>query len=154
MRTAWLVIRRTLLILVGTVCAGIVWLGYSIGAEFENWPWTVNHTYRSGEFGGIAVPSTRQQVLDRILAGQSAGRFGKIALIDDEGIEVVQDDAAHAIRAGMSDRLGRASVWVFDTEICECQFELDSKCTCNVRLYFKGEELTKLVHSEYSGPRI
>ena len=145
---------RRLSLGVGTCAlAGLVWLMYSFGMSFDNWPWTVRHAYDSGTFAGVSIQSTKGQTFEQVLAVQREGKFGKLVLIDSEGVFVVQPAAMEDVRGDNRERLMKADLWYLDTSLCECPTSRTCDRTCRVEFNFKGDRLVRLVHSAYSGPR-
>jgi hypothetical protein len=87
------------------VALAVAWLAYSVSATFENWPWTVRHTYRSGNFEGVTIGSTKADAMEQILLRQRQRALESVALIDDAGVLVAQE------WAGSSRQVSRSGIY-------------------------------------------
>ena len=91
---------RVTLTMMLIVALEVAWLAYSVSATFENWPWTVRHTYRSGNFEGVTIGSTKADAMEQILLCQRQGTLDRVALIDDLGVLVAQEAAGGSLTVG------------------------------------------------------
>jgi hypothetical protein len=90
---------RVALTMMLAVALAVAWLSYSFSAAFENWPWTVRHTYRSGSFEGVTIGSTKPYAMEQILLRRRQGALDSVVLIDDAGVLVTQESAGGPLKA-------------------------------------------------------
>jgi hypothetical protein len=102
---------RVALTIMLIVALAVAWLGYSVSATFENWPWTVRHTYRSGNFEGVTIGSTKADAMEQIQLRQRQGALDSVAFIDDLGVLVAQERAGGSLTADAVQRIGHADHW-------------------------------------------
>jgi hypothetical protein len=131
------------------VALAIAWLAYSVSVTFENWPWTVRHTYRSGSFEGVTIGSTKMDVMEQILRRQRQGGLDSVALIDDAGVLVLQERAAATLTADAVQRIRGADHWSMGSPGCGAH---DKNAICSMELYFSQDRLLRIVYVSYFGP--
>ena len=140
---------RVTLTMMLIVALAVAWLAYSVSATFENWPWTVRHTYRSGNFEGVTIGSTKADAMEQILLRQRQGTLDRVALIDDLGVLVAQEAAGGSLTVGAVQRIGHADHWYIGTPVCSVQV---TKPGCHMELYFSQDKLRRIVYVIYFGP--
>jgi hypothetical protein len=140
---------RVTLTMMLIVALAVAWLAYSVAATFENWPWTVRHTYRSGTFEGVTIGTTKADAMEQILLRQRQGTLNRVALIDDLGVLVAQERVGGPLTADAVQRIGHADHWYIGSPVCSGQV---MKPGCHIELYFSQERLLRIVYVTYFGP--
>ena len=135
--------------MMGIVALAVAWLGYSVSATFENWPWTVRHTYRSGSFEGVTIGSTKADAMEQILVRQRQGALDSVVLMEDAGMLVAQERAGGPLTTDAVQRIGHANHWYIGSPVCSVQI---MKPSCHLELYFSKDRLLRIVHVSYFGP--
>jgi hypothetical protein len=143
------VFGRIALVLMLLVSASVAWLGYSISAGFENWPWTVRDTYRSGNFEGIIVGSTKASTVQQIFAGQKQGALDRIVFMEDAGMLDAQENPGSPLTGNAVQRMGHADHWHLAFPGCRAD---GTRPICSIELYFSQDRLVRIVHERYFGP--
>ena len=142
-------IGRVALTMMLVVALAVALLVYSVSATFENWPWTVRHTYRSGNFEGVTIGSTKADAMEQILLRQRQGALDSVALIDDAGVLVAQEWAGGPPTAEAVQRTGHADHWHMGSPGCSAH---GMKPVCSMELYFSRDKLLRIVYVSYFGP--
>jgi hypothetical protein len=140
---------RIVLTMILVVALAVVWLGYSVTATFENWPWTIRHTYRSGSFEGVTIGSTKADVMEQIPLRQRQGALDSVVLIDNAGMLVAQEQAGGPLTAEAVQRIGHADHWHLRAPVCVAH---TMKAFCSMELYFSHDRLIRIVYESYFGP--
>jgi hypothetical protein len=140
---------RAVLTMMLVVALALAWLAYSVSATFENWPWTVRHTYRSGSFEGVTIGSTKADALEQILVRQRQGALDSVVLIEDVGMLVAQEYSGGPLRAEAVQRIGNADHWHMRAPLCVAHA---AKAFCSMELYFSQDRLNRIVYESYFGP--
>ena len=141
---------RVALAMMGVVALAVVWLAYSLSANFENWPWTVRHAYRSGSFEGVTIGSTKGDAMEQILVRQKQGALDSVVFVDETGVLVAQDWAGSPLTAEAVQRVGRADHWHMRASVCVAHVTKPSGC--HVELHFSRDRLRRIVYVTYFGP--
>lgn len=142
-------IGRVALTMMLVVALAVAWLAYSVSATFENWPWTVRHTYRSGNFEGVTIGSTKADAMEQILLRQRQGALDCVVLIDNLGVLVAQGSAGSPLTADAVQRIGHADHWHMGSTGCSAH---GMKPVCSMELYFSRDRLLRIVDVSYFGP--
>ena len=140
---------RVALTMMGIVALAVAWLGYSVSATFENWPWTVRHTYRSRSFEGVTIGSTKADAMEQILVRQRQGALDSVVLMEDAGMLVAQERVGGPLIVDAVQRIGHANHWYIGSPVCSVQI---MKPSCHLELYFSKDRLLRIVHVSYFGP--
>jgi hypothetical protein len=140
---------RVALAMMLVVALAIAWLAYSVSATFDNWPWTVRHTYRSGTFEGVTIGSIKADAMEQILLRQRQRALDSVALIDDAGVLVAQERAGSPLTADAVQRIGHADHWHMRSPVCGPHA---MKAFCSIELYFSQGRLIRIVYESYFGP--
>jgi hypothetical protein len=127
----------------------VAWLAYSVSATFENWPWTVRHTYLSGSFDGVTIGLTKADVMEQILLRQRQRALDSVALIDAVGVLVTQERAGAPLTAEVAERMEHADHWHMRSPRCGAQ---DMNLAFSIELYFSQDRLLRIVYVSYFGP--
>jgi len=143
------VFGRVALKMMLVVALAVAWLAYSVSVTFENWPWTVRHTYRSGSFEGVTIGSTKADALEQILVRQRQCALDSVVLIDDAGVLVAQERAGGPLTADAVQRIGHADHWHMRSPVCGAHA---MKAFCSMELYFSQDRLLRIVYVSYFGP--
>jgi hypothetical protein len=141
---------RIALTMILVVALAVGWLAYSVSVSFENWPWTVRDTYRSGSFEGVTIGSTKTDAMEQILVRQGQGALDSVALIDDAGVLVAQERVGGPLTADALQRIGHADHWSIDLPVCV--LHVMKLSGCHVELYFSRDRLIRIVYVSYFGP--
>jgi hypothetical protein len=131
------------------VAVAVAWLAYSVSANFENWPWTVCDTYRSGSFEGVTIGSTKADALEQIFVRQRQGALDSVLLIEDAGMLVAQERAGGPLTADAVQRIGHADHWHMRSPVCGAHA---MEAFCSMELYFSHDRLVRIVYESYFGP--
>jgi hypothetical protein len=131
------------------VALAVAWLAYSFSATFENWPWTVRHTYRSGTFEGVSIGTTKADAMEQILLRQRQGTLNRVALIDDLGVLVAQERVGGPLTGEAVQRIGHADHWYIGSPVCSVHAMQHG---CHLELYFSQDRLLRIVYVTYFGP--
>jgi hypothetical protein len=131
------------------VALALAWLVLSFAATFENWPWTMRTTYRSGTHEGVTIGSSKADVMEQILLRQRQGALDSGVLIDDAGMIVVQERAGSPLTAVAVQPIERADHWHMRSPVCHSHV---MKPICTMELYFSQDRLLRIVYVTYFGP--
>ena len=140
---------RVALTILVIVALAVAWLAYSVAATFENWPWTVRHTYRSGNVEGLTIGSTKAVTMEQIVLRQWQGAPDCVVLFDNLGVPVAQGSAGSPLTADAVQRIGHADHWYLGLPVCGSHV---MKPGCHMELYFSQDRLIRIVYEMYYGP--
>lgn len=144
------VFSRVALTMILVVAIAVAWLAYSVSATFENWPWTVRHTHRSGNFEGVTIGSTKADAMEQIIVRQRQGVLDSVVFVDDLGVLAAQDSDGGPLTAEAVQRIGQADHWYIDSPVCISPVMKPSGC--HMELYFSRGRLLRIVFVSYFGP--
>jgi hypothetical protein len=109
----------------------ILFLAYSVGESFANWPWTMRSSCASGTCFGFRIGAEQSQVLRVVQQRLRADEFSSVELARGRAGSHVSDVA-----------LLQSSDW----------FVGQHGCNCWLTLHFRGGRLDRVVAHRYRGP--
>ena len=134
--------KYSLLLLIGGVGAVAIFLVYSFGRTFDNWPWTVRTIHRSGEAYGFAIGASKEVAFETALENQRNRILSGLHLLDEPPTTYAKKYKGRPIRHEDEPRVLNSDEWYFPLP----------ECNCWMIVHFKDQRVHEIHEFRYFGP--